>query len=554
MGGMSDPIAAARALLAEDPDPETRAELQALVARVEGGDEAARRDLADRFTGPLEFGTAGLRGRVEAGLARMNRLAVIKATWGFGSHLLQASGAEAKTRGVVVGFDGRHSSRAFAEDAASVLAGLGIPVRLLPDPVPTPLLSFSVPHLGAAAGVAVTASHNPPRDNGYKVYLPTGAQLLAPVDAAIAARIGAAPRLDAIARPSAADAAAFGLRLLVDVEDAAVEEGYLDGLAEGALHAEAAVPLRLAYTAMHGVGHRLAVRALARAGFEGVAVVPDQADPDGAFRTVAFPNPEEPGAMDRVLALAAATGCSAATRPASSSPTTRSSTRAPAAGGSWSSRPSSPRASSHEWRATAASPTGRPSPASSGSATRRCARRRKRGSRSSSATRKRSATPSARSCATRTASARPCASPRQRATSRHAAARCSIASTSCSSPTASRTRCSGRSRCPGPRAARGSPPPWRGSAAIRCSGSAAARSCGSSTPRRGPSASAEKRGRRACRAPTCSRSRRTTARASRCGRAGRSPRSSSTSSSPAARPTPRRSPPAARGSTPRARR
>src|SRR5512134_417303 len=308
MGGMSDPIAAARALLAEDPDPETRAELQALVARVEGGDEAARRDLADRFTGPLEFGTAGLRGRVEAGLARMNRLAVIKATWGFGSHLLQASGAEAKTRGVVVGFDGRHSSRAFAEDAASVLAGLGIPVRLLPDPVPTPLLSFSVPHLGAAAGVAVTASHNPPRDNGYKVYLPTGAQLLAPVDAAIAARIAAAPRLDAIARPSAADAAAFGLRLLVDVEDAAVEEGYLDGLAEGALHAEAAVPLRIAYTAMHGVGHRLAVRALARAGFAGVAVEPAQADPDGAFRTVALPNPEEPGAMDRVLGLAAEAG------------------------------------------------------------------------------------------------------------------------------------------------------------------------------------------------------------------------------------------------------
>ncbi|HSD65139.1 MAG TPA: phospho-sugar mutase [Vicinamibacteria bacterium] len=304
---MSDPVGAARELLAEDPDPETRAELQALVRRAEAGDEAARADLEDRMAGPLEFGTAGLRGRVEAGLARMNRLAVIKATWGLGSHLLDEAsrgGPDPRSRGVVVGFDGRYSSRAFAEDAASVLAGLGIPVRLFPDPVPTPLVSFSVPHLGAAAGVAVTASHNPPRDNGYKVYLSTGAQVVAPRDAAIAACIGAAPRLGAIPRPAAADAAVYGLRLLVDAEDAAVEEAYLGGLAEGTLHGEVPVPLRLAYTAMHGVGHRLAVRALTRAGFAGIAAEPSQADPDGAFRTVSFPNPEEPGAMDRVLALA----------------------------------------------------------------------------------------------------------------------------------------------------------------------------------------------------------------------------------------------------------
>ncbi len=311
MGGMSDPVGAARELLAEDPDPETRAELEALVRRAEGGDEAARADLADRMSGPLEFGTAGLRGRVEAGLSRMNRLAVVKATWGLGSHLLDEAsrgGPDPRSRGVVVGFDGRYSSRGFAEDAASVLSGLGIPVRFFPDPIPTPLLSFSVAHLGATAGVALTASHNPPRDNGYKVYLSTGAQIVAPTDAAIAARIAAAPRLGAIARPAAADAAAFGLRLLVDVEDAAVEEAYLGGLAEGALHPDVPLPLRLAYTAMHGVGHRLAVRALARAGFAGVAVEPSQADPDGAFRTVSFPNPEEPGAMDRVLALAAEAG------------------------------------------------------------------------------------------------------------------------------------------------------------------------------------------------------------------------------------------------------
>jgi phosphomannomutase len=307
---MRDPIAAARELLAEDPDAETRAELDALLHRAENGDEAARRDLADRMAGPLQFGTAGLRGRVEAGLARMNRLAVVKASWGLGAHLLdeaERGGADPRARGVAVGFDGRYSSRGFAEDAAAVLAGLGIPVHFFPDPVPTPLLSFSVPHLRAAAGVAVTASHNPPRDNGYKVYLASGAQIAPPVDAAIAARIAAAPRADAIARPSPADAAASGRRRLLDVKDAAVEEAYLAGLAAAALHEADPTPLRIAYTAMHGVGHRLAVRALARAGFEGVAAEPAQADPDGAFRTVSFPNPEEPGAMDRVLAVATET-------------------------------------------------------------------------------------------------------------------------------------------------------------------------------------------------------------------------------------------------------
>jgi phosphomannomutase len=311
MDGMRDILADARALLAEDPDPETRAELAELVLRAETGDAAAGRDLADRMSGPLEFGTAGLRGRVEAGLGRMNRLAVVKATWGLGSHLLDQAargGPDPRSSGVVVAFDGRHSSRRFAEDAVAVLNGLGIPVRLFPDPVPTPLLSFSVPHLGAAAGIAVTASHNPPRDNGYKVYLSSGAQLVPPHDTAIAGRIAEAPRATAIRRPAPADAAADGLRLLLDVEDAAVEEAYLGGLADRALHGKVATPLRVAYTAMHGVGHRLAVRALARSGFDGVAVEPSQADPDGAFRTVSFPNPEEPGAMDRVLALAAETG------------------------------------------------------------------------------------------------------------------------------------------------------------------------------------------------------------------------------------------------------
>jgi len=308
---MSDALAAARGFLAEDPDPETRAELEPLIRAAEAGDEAARRELSDRFSAPLEFGTAGLRGRVEAGLARMNRLVLMKATWGLGTHLIEEAtrgGPDPRARGVALGFDGRYSSRGFAEEAAAVLAGLAVPVHLFPDPVPTPLLSFSVPHLGAAAGVMVTASHNPPKDNGYKVYLASGAQIVPPVDAAIAARFAAAPRADAIARPAPADTAAGGWRRLVDVRDSAMAEAYLDGLAALAMHKEAATPLRLAYTPMHGVGHRLAVRAFARAGFEGVAVAPSQGDPDGAFRTLSFPNPEEPGAMDRVLALAAETG------------------------------------------------------------------------------------------------------------------------------------------------------------------------------------------------------------------------------------------------------
>ena len=308
---MADTIALARAFLEEDVDPETRAELAALLRRVGAGDAAACGELDERFAAPLEFGTAGLRGRVEAGLARMNRLVVCKATWGLGTWLLDVAGRggpDPRARGVVVAFDGRHSSRRFAEDAAAVLAGLGIPVHLFPDPMPTPLLAFAIPRLGAAAGLTVTASHNPPADNGYKVYLASGAQIVPPADSAIAACIARAPRLDAIERPAPPDAAARGLRRLLEVRDAALEGSYLEGLARAAQHPASEVPLRVAYTAMHGVGHRIAIRALARAGFDGVTVEPSQADPDGSFRTVAFPNPEEPGAMDRVLSVAAQSG------------------------------------------------------------------------------------------------------------------------------------------------------------------------------------------------------------------------------------------------------
>ncbi len=302
---MSDLLDQARAFIDEDPDTETRRELEAVVARAQAGDAAARADLADRFAGALTFGTAGLRGKVEGGLARMNRVVVMKAGHGLGTWLLVQPGLEAKRRGVVVAFDGRYSSRQFAEDTAAVLAGLGIPAHVFPDPVPTPLCAFAVPYLRAAAGVMVTASHNPPADNGYKVYRETGGQILPPVDGEIAARIAAAPAVPRIARLTPPQAAARGLRH--DIGDE-VEAAYLDGLAAGAFHPKDATPLRIVYTAMHGVGHRLLFRALRRAGFAGLSSVPSQTDPDGAFRTVAFPNPEEKGAMDRAMALAVEVG------------------------------------------------------------------------------------------------------------------------------------------------------------------------------------------------------------------------------------------------------
>jgi phosphomannomutase len=301
----ADPLTVARTFLAEDPDPANRRELQALVDRAAAGDAPAQTELGDRFAAPLEFGTAGLRGRVEAGVARMNRVTVAKASWGLGRHLLENAERDATRRGVVLGFDCRFSSRQFAEDAAAVLAGLGIPVHLFRDPVPTPLVAFAVPHQDAAAGVVITASHNPPADNGYKVYRADGAQILPPEAEAIAKRIGEAPDFPALLRPAPADAAANGLRLVLGDE---VEAAYLAGLTSGAWHPPDPTPLRLVYTAMHGVGHRLASRALTQAGFVGVAAVPSQADPDGSFRTVPFPNPEEAGALDQALALATETG------------------------------------------------------------------------------------------------------------------------------------------------------------------------------------------------------------------------------------------------------
>ncbi len=301
---MTTPLDAARAFLAEDFDSQTRAELTALLQRAEANDAVALKDLADRFTTNLVFGTAGLRGRVEAGTARMNRVVVAKATWGLGAFLLEQGphhGVDAKKQGVVVAFDGRLSSRTFAEDACAILCALGIPVHLFFDPEPTPVCAFAVADLKAAAGIMVTASHNPPADNGYKVYWQNAAQIVPPIDDGVMQMITRAPKANAIARMHPPEAAAAGLRRIIGDD---LELRYLDAVGRMSSHAApapGAEPLRLVYTAMHGVGHRLTIRALLRAGFDGVVAVPTQTDPDGTFRTVAFPNPEEKGALDLAL-------------------------------------------------------------------------------------------------------------------------------------------------------------------------------------------------------------------------------------------------------------
>ena len=307
---MSTVLDAARAFLAEDFDTATLAELQALIDRAVAGDPAATAQLEDRFAGNLTFGTAGLRGRVEAGTNRMNRVVVAKATWGLGEFLLKQGaqhGVDVKKQGVVVAFDGRLSSRTFSEDAAAILGAMGIPVLIFPDPQPTPVCAFAVADLKAAAGIMVTASHNPPADNGYKVYWANAAQIIPPIDDGVMAAIATAPKANTIARIHPPDAAIAGLRRLISDD---LEHRYLAAIRALAWHkpkatglpvVHTATPLRIVYTAMHGVGHHLTVRGLQQAGFEGVVIEPTQTDPDGTFRTVAFPNPEEKGALDLAL-------------------------------------------------------------------------------------------------------------------------------------------------------------------------------------------------------------------------------------------------------------
>jgi phosphomannomutase len=290
-----DPLVSrALAWLKEDPDEHTRAELQALIDR---NDRAA---IEDRFLARLEFGTAGLRGVLGAGPNRMNRAVVLRTTAGLCKYLLEHV-PDAATRGIVIGYDGRKMSREFAEDTASVCAGFGVRAHLFAGVAPTPLVGFGVTHLNAAAGVMVTASHNPPEYNGYKVYWGNGAQIVPPHDVGIAAAIDAIGPLTTVARPILKEARARGL--VVDVA-AEVEARYLDAVAALQRNPGVARDLVIAYTPLHGVGYDRTKASLSRFGFENVHVVAEQKDPDGNFPTVNFPNPEEKGAMDLVLALA----------------------------------------------------------------------------------------------------------------------------------------------------------------------------------------------------------------------------------------------------------
>ncbi|GAA1592026.1 phospho-sugar mutase [Kribbella hippodromi] len=281
---MTDDLkAAAEAWLREDPDPDTHAELEHLLA---AGETA---ELADRFAGTLEFGTAGLRGAVGAGPNRMNRVVVIRAAAGLAAYLK----AQGRTDGpVLIGYDARHKSDVFARDTAAVIRGAGLDAVLLDRPAPTPVVAFGIRHLKAVAGVVVTASHNPPQDNGYKVYLGDGSQIVPPADADIAAAIAAVGPLADV--PRGDDWQTTGDDLL---------DAYLDRIAE-LVPADAPRDLKVAYTPLHGVGRTLVEAAVARAGFEAPRVVPSQADPDPDFPTVSFPNPEEPGAIDAALDLA----------------------------------------------------------------------------------------------------------------------------------------------------------------------------------------------------------------------------------------------------------
>lgn len=277
-------MAKATAWLAEDPDPETREELAKLI---EAGDTE---ELTARFAGTLQFGTAGLRGELGAGPMRMNRSVVIRAAAGLAAYLKQQGHGDGL---VVVGYDARHKSADFARDTAAVMTGAGLRAAVLPRPLPTPVLAFAIRHLGAVAGVEVTASHNPPRDNGYKVYLGDGSQIVPPADAGIAAGIDAIASLDDVPRPES------GWEILDD----AVLDAYLARTDE-VLAPDSPRTARTVYTAMHGVGKDVLLAAFARAGFPEPVLVTEQAEPDPDFPTVAFPNPEEPGAMDLAFATA----------------------------------------------------------------------------------------------------------------------------------------------------------------------------------------------------------------------------------------------------------
>jgi len=272
--------------VAQDPDTTTVAELHALMTAVRAGDHDALIELSDAFNGTLEFGTAGLRGRMGPGSNRMNRIVVMRAAAGL-AHYLCDSGGDS----VVIGFDARRNSEDFARDTARIMAGAGITAMLLPRPLPTPVLAFAIHHLGASSGVMVTASHNPAQDNGYKVYLGDGSQIVPPTDHEIALCIQAVGRIEEIA---------------VSDDFTTLDDSVLDAYVARAvsLVEPGQRDVTCVATALHGVGGDVLRRVVVGAGFAAPIVVAEQQEPDPAFPTVAFPNPEEAGAMDLAVDLA----------------------------------------------------------------------------------------------------------------------------------------------------------------------------------------------------------------------------------------------------------
>ena len=283
----------------QDPDVVTAAALDDLLARADAGDEAALAELTEAFAGPLAFGTAGLRGPLGAGPARMNRVVVSQAAAGLAAHLNSIGLGGGR---VIVGYDARYNSDVFAADTAEVLAGAGLLPLLCSRPLPTPVVAFGIRQFDCVAGVVVTASHNPPQDNGYKVYLGDGSQIVPPTDAQIAAQIAA------VAAGPPADIARSDDYPLVgdDLVDAYVER------AASLVPTDAPRAVTWVYTAMHGVGAAVVDRVVSAAGFPSPSRVVEQIDPDPAFPTVAFPNPEEPGAIDLAVALARRIGADVA--------------------------------------------------------------------------------------------------------------------------------------------------------------------------------------------------------------------------------------------------